>query len=152
MSGRNTPAGAPPARRPTAGRVGLTVAGLVAIVIGGALLTVPATFHAGNGIEYAGNSSLLSETRGAGGALLATGVLVMLGGYVRRLTYPAALVGAVVYLAYGLSRLLGMMLDGPPAAGLVAATVVELILGVVCGRLVLRYDRQPVTPLLSDGA
>ncbi|MEV4712335.1 DUF4345 domain-containing protein [Micromonospora sp. NPDC049374] len=142
MSGRNTPAGAPPVPRP--GRVGLTVAGLVAIVIGGALLTVPATFHAGNGIEYAGNSSLLSEARAAGGSLLATGVLVTLGGYVRRLTFTAALVGAVVYLAYGLSRLLSMALDGPPATGLVAAMVVELILGAVCGRLVLRYDRQPV--------
>ncbi|MFV2013238.1 MULTISPECIES: DUF4345 domain-containing protein [unclassified Micromonospora] len=114
-------------------KVIFVVAGLVVVGIGGAVLTAPDAFHAGNGIDFAGNSSLLSETRAAGGALLATGILVTLGAFVRRLTFAAALIGATVYLAYGLSRLLSIALDGMPATGLVAAAIAELVLGTACG-------------------
>ncbi|WP_326549340.1 DUF4345 domain-containing protein [Micromonospora sp. NBC_01813] len=133
-------------RVPVAVRAILVVAGLVVVGIGGAILTAPGAFHAGNGIEYAGNSSLLSETRAAGGALLATGVLVTLGAFVRRLTFTASLIGAVVYLAYGLARLLSVAVDGLPADSLVAAAVAELILGVACGYALHRTVRGPVPP------
>ena len=117
----------------------LAVAGLVAVGVGGAILIAPGAFHAGNGIEYAGNSSLLSETRAAGGALAATGVVVTLGAFVRRLTFTASLVGAVVYLAYGLARLLSVALDGLPADSLVVAAGVELALGLACGFTLVRH-------------
>ncbi|MFY1695895.1 MULTISPECIES: DUF4345 domain-containing protein [unclassified Solwaraspora] len=129
-------AGAVPRSRTQA--VILAVAGLVVVGIGGAVLAAPEAFHAGNDIEFGGNPSLLSEIRAAGGALLATGVLVALGAFVRRLTFTAALVGAAVYLAYGLSRLFSMAVDGLPATGLVAATVAELILGAACGHVLYR--------------
>ena len=119
----------------------LAVAGLVVVGVGGAVLTAPAAFHAGNGIEFGGNPSLLSETRAAGGALLATGVLVTLGAVVRRLTFTAALVGTAVYLSYGLSRLFSMAVDGLPSTGLVAATVAELALGAACGYVLYRQRR-----------
>ncbi|MFY1652076.1 DUF4345 domain-containing protein [Solwaraspora sp. WMMB762] len=127
-------------------KVILVVAGLVVVGIGGAVLTTPDTFHAGNGIDFAGNSSLLSEIRAAGGALLATGILVTLGAFVRRLTFAAALIGATVYLAYGLSRLLSIALDGMPATGLIAAAVAELVLGAACGHVLYRNRRAGASP------
>ncbi|MDG4767938.1 DUF4345 family protein [Solwaraspora sp. WMMD406] len=123
-------------------KVILVAAGLVVVGVGGAILTVPDAFHAGNGIVYAGNSSLLSETRAAGGALLAIGLLIALGAFVRRLAFTATVVGTVLYLAYGFARLVSLAVDGPPASALVAATAVELVLGVACGYALVRYRRR----------
>jgi hypothetical protein len=119
-------------RHPALTRTVLIVSGLIALTIGGAILCAPAAFHTSNDIHFGDNNSLLSETRAAAGALLTTGVLMTLGAFVPRLTFSAALVGAMTYLAYGLSRLLSLMLDGVPASGITVAAAVELVIGVAC--------------------
>lgn len=120
----------------------LFVAGLVVIVIGAANLFAPVAFHRANGIEVAPDIGLLSETRAAGGVLLVAGIFIMLGAFSARFTVAAAAVGAVGYLAYALSRLLGIALDGMPAGGLVLAAVVELVLGLACTYSLLRRSRE----------
>ncbi|WP_447003490.1 DUF4345 domain-containing protein [Saccharothrix isguenensis] len=120
---------------PAVPRAVLSVSGLVLVVIGAASLFAPVAFHAVNGIDAAGGPSVLSELRAAGGGLLAAGSVVLSGAFVPRLTATAAVLGALVHLSYGLSRLLGMAVDGMPAAGLVLATAVELLLGVACARV-----------------
>ncbi|GGM11874.1 DUF4345 domain-containing protein [Dactylosporangium sucinum] len=124
-------------------RATLFVAGLVAVAIGGFALLAPAAFRSAYGIETAGNLSLLSETRAAGGGLLAVGVVVALGAFVRRLGGPAALLGASVYGAYGLSRLLSLAADGRPADGLLLAAAVELLLATACAVILPRAIRAP---------
>ncbi|MGK4007074.1 DUF4345 domain-containing protein [Sorangium sp. So ce1036] len=124
--------------------VTLLIAGLVLLGIGGATLLAPAAFHATSGIELGDSRSLLSETRAAGGSLLGSGVLIMLGAFASRLAFTATIVGAVTYVSYGLSRLLSMAVDGMPAQALVLATVVELVLGLSCvAALVWRRERRP---------
>ncbi|WP_437969379.1 DUF4345 domain-containing protein [Sorangium sp. So ce260] len=113
-------------------KVTLFIAGLVLIGIGGATLLAPVAFHATSGIELGDSRSLLSETRAAGGSLLGTGALILLGAFSSRLAFTATVVGAVTYVSYGLSRLLSMAADGMPAQGLVLATAVELVLGLSC--------------------
>lgn len=107
----------------------LLASGLLALGIGGALLLDPVGFEAGAGIELGRNASLLSEMRAQGGALLAGGVLIMTGAFVPAMTRASAVVAATVLLAYGLARVLGIMLDGTPSDTLLAATAVELGLG-----------------------
>lgn len=116
----------------------LFTAGLVLLVVGAAGLTAPAAFHEANGIEVTADAGLLSETRAAGGVLLAAGAFLVLGAFVARFAVPAAAVGAVGYLAYGLSRLLGMAVDGMPGSGLVTATMIELVLALACTYVFLR--------------
>ncbi|MEU0478305.1 DUF4345 domain-containing protein [Streptosporangium sp. NPDC006013] len=120
-------------------RLVLFVSGVVAIGIGAATLFAPAAFHGTNGIELGSDAGLLSETRAAGGALLAAGVLVVLGAFVARLAFTATVVGAATYLAYGLSRLLSIALDGIPASGLVLAAALEIIIGLACVFVLVRY-------------
>ena len=93
----------------------LFVSGLVATGIGAAILFTPAAFYALNGIRLGNDISLLNEIRAPGGALLAIGLLIMSGAFVTRLTFTATLLAALLYLAYGLSRILSMAIDGMPA-------------------------------------
>ncbi|GAA0825443.1 DUF4345 domain-containing protein [Streptosporangium amethystogenes subsp. fukuiense] len=123
-------------------RLILLVSGVVAVGIGAATLFAPAAFHGANGIELGSDAGLLSETRAAGGALLAAGALILLGAFVARLAFTATVVGAATYLAYGLSRLLSIALDGIPASGLVLAAALELIIGLACAFALVRDRRQ----------
>ncbi len=117
----------------------LLISGLIMTGVGGAILFMPVAFHAGNGIDLGGNISLLSEVRAPGGALLASGILVMLGAFVTQLTFTSVVVSALIYLSYGISRILSLAIDGMPAEGLVQATVLEIIIGLLGVFALLRY-------------
>ena len=113
-------------------RVLLLVSGLLAIVIGAALLFRPAQFHASNGILIGTDASLLSEIRAPGGGLLVLGLMILFGAFVTAWALASTTIAAAVYLAYGASRLVSIGLDGIPGPGILAATAVELLLGVIC--------------------
>lgn len=110
----------------------LIMAGLVASAIGGAILLAPHAFYETYGIALGSNASQLSEIRAQGGGLLASGLLIGSGAFVSRLAYTSALVASLLYLSYGTSRLIGMGLDGLPASGLVQATALEIVIGLLC--------------------
>lgn len=114
----------------TGSKVVLAISGLVAMVIGGAILVTPAAFFASSGVALSADPSLLSEVRAPGGALLVAGLVIALGAFFAELTLTAGVVSALLYLSYGLSRVLGMAVDGMPATGLVVATAVEIGLGL----------------------
>lgn len=117
----------------------LLLSGAIASGIGATILTVPSTFYASYGIVLGTDPSVLSETRAAGGSLLAMGLLMMAGAFVSALTFTAILVAVFVYLSYGLSRLLSLALDGWPDSGLVEAAVLELAIGPILVVALFRY-------------
>jgi hypothetical protein len=117
----------------------LIISGLIATGIGGAILFTPVAFQASAGIDLGGNISLLSEIRRLGGALLASGILIMLGAFVAKLTFTSTVISIMIYLSYGISRILSMAIDGMPAEVLVMATVVEIIIGLVSLFALLKY-------------
>ncbi|MEM6995550.1 MAG: DUF4345 domain-containing protein [Myxococcota bacterium] len=110
-------------------RLLLLASGVVALAVSGGLLLDPVRFEAGAGVVLSADPSVLSEVRAPAGALLAAGVLVTIGAFVRSYTAAAAGVAITLLLSYGLARVFGMVLDGVPSDALVAATVVELGLG-----------------------
>jgi hypothetical protein len=117
----------------------LFVSGFILTGIGGAILFMPMALFASNGIDLGGNISLLNEIRPPGGALLASGLLIMSGAFVTKMAFSAAVLTILVYLSYGISRILSMAIDGIPAKGLVVATVVEIIIGLVGIFAFLKY-------------
>jgi hypothetical protein len=121
-------------------RIVLLASGAVALAVGGASLFAPVAFRGQYNIDIGDDVNLLSETRAAGGAVLAVGLLLVAGAFVGRLAFAAALAGAVCYLAYAASRAVSAVLDGAPTGGLVAGGVVELALGLACAYLVARSD------------
>jgi len=120
----------------------LFISGLILAGVGGAILFMPAAFHATNDIELGGNISLLSEVRAGGSALLASGILVMSGTFVAKLAFTSAVVSSLVYLSYGLSRILSIAVDGMPAEGLVQAAALEIIIGLACAFALAKYREQ----------
>ena len=116
----------------------LLVAGAVAVLVGAALLLAPVGFSDGYGIVLSDDPSALSERRAPGAALLAIGGLLLAGAFTPRLRFAALLVGALAYLAYGLARVLSLVVDGRPADGLLVAGAVELALGVALLGALLR--------------
>jgi hypothetical protein len=109
----------------------LFLSGFIGVVVGAAILFYPVPFYATSRIELGGNISLLNEIRASGGSLLATGILVMLGVFVEKLTYTALVVSTLTYLSYGLSRLLSMTVDGLPTKDLIVVAGLEIVIGLI---------------------
>ena len=120
----------------------LFLSGLIATGIGASILLDPVTFHGASGIKLADDINLLNEMRAAGGALMAIGVLIILGCFIARLTYTATLVASLMYLAYGFSRVLSFGFDGLPNAALIQVAVLELVIGALCIFCLLKYRAQ----------
>lgn len=112
-------------------RTSLGLAGAVAGFIGAAILAAPQAFFAGNGVELNANPSLMSEVRAPGGLLLIAGVYLLHQAFVSRHLRLALIIGASVFGAYGMARLLSFALDGVPSTSLIVATVVELAIAIV---------------------
>ena len=111
----------------------LIVAGIIMLVVGFGILFVPFSFHAGVGLMLDHDAVLLNELRSPGGALLVAGVVVVVGAFRAGLGYPAMMLAFVVYMSYGLSRIVSFALDGLPGAGLMQVTVLEIVMGLICG-------------------
>ncbi|MCJ8337953.1 MAG: DUF4345 domain-containing protein [Pseudomonadales bacterium] len=117
----------------------LFLSGLIAAGIGASILLDPVAFHGASGIKLADNINLLNEMRAAGGALMAIGVLIILGCFINRLTYTATLVASLMYLAYGFSRVLSFAFDGLPTPALVQVAVLEIAIGALCIYCLIKY-------------
>ncbi len=110
----------------------LLISGLIAAGIGGVILFFPADFYAPYNIDVMSNISLLNEMKASAGALLASGLIIMAGAFVSKLTFTSSLLAGVLYLSYGLSRILSMVADGMPAEGLQQAAILEIVIGLIC--------------------
>jgi hypothetical protein len=134
-------------RKSTIRKTILIVSGLVATTIGMLIVAQPMAFYAENGIDLSGQTSLLNETRASAGFLLASGLLILSGAFVSKLTFTSLVVSVVLYLAYGLARVLSLVVDGGPAQGLVLAMVLELGIGLVALWVLIKY---PPISVASD--
>lgn len=118
----------------------LFVSGLILLGIGAVTLFAPVAFLGTSGIDLGGQVNLLSEIRAAGGALLASGTLIILGVFVAKLTFTSTVIAIMVYLSYGVARILGMAIDGLPAQEFVVVTVVEIVIGLAGVFALLNYQ------------
>jgi len=110
----------------------LSVSGLTAVGIGTAILIIPVPFYAANGIELGSDASLLNEIRAPGGALLTMGLLIFAGLVRAGFARVSMLIGAAIFLSYGLSRGVSIALDGWPDIALVEAAAIEIAIGTFC--------------------
>lgn len=117
----------------------LLLAGLIGFGIGASIVFAPVAFHTQDGIDLAGNTSLLSEVRAPGAALMVCSLCIALGAFITELTFTSTLLGTLLYLSYGLSRLLSIALDGLPHPILVQAAVAELVIGALCMFALVKY-------------
>ena len=118
----------------------LFFAGLIAIGIGAATLFAPVDFLGRLGIDLVGQTNLLSSIRAAGSAFMASGIVIILGVFVAKLTFTSTIISTLMFLSYGLARILGMVIDGIPANAIAAATVLEMTIGLAGVFALLKYQ------------
>lgn len=119
-------------------KVILLASGVVAVGIATTILFAPEVFYAGYGIEIGGDPTLVNELKAPAGALLIAGLLMFAGVFRTELVMVSLTTASVVYLSYGLSRLLSIVMDGLPDSSLVGAAVIELGIGAACLLALLR--------------
>lgn len=110
----------------------LLAAGVIGCIVGAGMIFTPVQFHASSGIELSPNVNLLNEMRAAGGPLFFSGIVIIAGVFVRRLTVTAWLLAALMYLSYGFGRLVAVMFDGIPDTFFLWILGFEIVVGVVC--------------------
>ena len=124
----------------------LFLSGMLLLVFGGTILLLPHAFYANDGISLGNDPSLLSEIRASGGLLTGSSLVILFGTFRPSLRSLAVILAVLVYGSFGISRLLGMVLDGMPSDGLIIATAIELIIAVI-GLIILCYQ-----PLAGDSS
>ncbi len=117
----------------------LIISGIIGAFVGVEILFLPVTFYETSGIILGSNVSLLNEIRAPGGALLASSVLIIIGAFWSRLTFTSIVLATLLYLSYGLSRILSMIVDGRPAEMLIYVSVLEMVIGLVCAFMLVRF-------------
>lgn len=120
----------------------LIISGITGIGIGCSLLFFPVAFEASAGIHVGDNVSLLSEIRAPGGVLITGGVIIVSGVFVSTLTHTSLLISTLIYLSYGISRIIGVIADGFPHKALLIALFVELLVGLISLFVFIRFNRK----------
>jgi len=110
----------------------LLASGLLATGIAATILFAPDAFYASYGIDIGSNVGLTNELKAPAGVLLTAGLLMLTGAIRAELAVLSLATATVIYLSYGLSRLLSMAIDGVPNSALVTAAVLEIAIGVFC--------------------
>jgi len=121
----------------------LVVSGLLAAGIATMIIFVPDAFYAGYGIDPGANVNLASELKAPAGMLLISGLLMFAGIIRSEFVIPSLGLATVLYLSYGLSRLVSMSIDGVPDSALVSAALLEIVVGLSCYAS-LRYLRKSI--------
>lgn len=117
----------------------LFVAGAVFMAAGIGTLFFPIEFSAKHGVDLIQNTPTLNDIRGAGGLMLASGIIILLGVIHHRMAFTSTVVTAVMYSVFALSRMLSFQLDGSFTEGLLKATIVEVILGALGIFALIKY-------------
>ncbi len=113
-------------------RLILALSAIVAVAIAGTIILAPDLFYSGYGIEVGGNATLANELKAPAGALLVAGLFMAVGIFRADLAVVSLATATVVYLSYGVSRVVSIAVDGLPHSGMVSAAGIELVIGVIC--------------------
>lgn len=128
----------------------LLVSGLIATVIAGMILLAPTAFYGGYEIEVGANVSLTNELKAPAGLLLLAGLLILVGVFRSDFIISSLTTATVVYLAYGLTRILSMAMDGMPNDGIVGAAAIEIAIGGICLLDLLRHRNTTTARRAAD--
>lgn len=123
-------------------KIYLIVSGLLLAVIGGLTAFNPINIKANEGIEIAGNASALNDVRSFGMLLLVTAIFLIAGVLKSSLRKSATISAIILFLSLAVGRVFSMLIDGMPSDGIVKATGLEFILGIVGAILFFIYQER----------
>jgi hypothetical protein len=92
-----------------------------------------------NGISLGDEISGINEAKGAAGAIIAFGILIMLGAFNRKLSYTSVITASTLYLGFGVARFMSYIIDGYPGDMIMTGMWGELVLGLIGFFAFFRY-------------
>ena len=117
----------------------LILLGLNLTVLGSWRVIDPIAFFEFNGMILSNDVGLLNEARGAGGAVVGFGILILLGAFNQKLSYTSTIAAIVLYLGFGVARVIGFVLDGNPGEMIVQGIIGEFVFGLVGVFALVKY-------------
>jgi len=120
----------------------LALSGIIGVGIGLSALFWPRAFFASSGTVLGDDISLMSEIRAPAMVLVLFGAVMLVAVVVPSIRKAALWAAALLYLSYGLGRVISVMLDGMPHVNILMALGIELGIGLLCIYM-LRAHRAP---------
>ena len=117
----------------------LILLGLNLTVLGSWRVIDPIAFFEFSGMILSNDVGLLNEARGAGGAVVGFGILILLGAFNRKLSYTSTIAAIVLYLGFGVARVIGFVLDGNPGEMILQGIIGEFVFGLVGVFALIKY-------------
>lgn len=117
----------------------LILLGLLLTILGSWRLFDPITFFENSGLILSNGAGLLSEARGTGGVVAGFGLVVLLGAFSQRLSYTSTVAAIVIFLGFGIARVVGFALDGNPGEGIIQGIIFEFVLGLLAVFALFNY-------------
>jgi hypothetical protein len=115
--------------------------GLFLIVFGAGRVFLPSEFYALNGLTLGDDVSMLNEARGAGGVMLGSGILIMMGVFLEKMRFTSTVIAILAFLSYGIARLIGIAIDGLPNEKIIQGIIAEFIFGITALVAFLKYQK-----------
>jgi len=117
----------------------LIVLGLPLIIFGLWRLLDPISFFNFSGLLLSTDAGLLSEARGAGGAILGFGILIFLGAFNKKLAFTSTIVAMILFLGFGMARIISLVVDGNPGSMIFQGIIGEFVFGLLAVFLLIKY-------------
>jgi hypothetical protein len=113
--------------------------GFFLIIIGSWRLIDPVTAFESLGLILSEDVGLLNEARGAAGAMVGLGFLILFGAFKKKITFTSTLVATVFFLGFGIARVIGIILDGNPGDALLKGIISEFAFGFLALFALIKY-------------
>ena len=110
----------------------LVLSGAVGFGIGLSALFWPRAFFASSGTILGDDISLMSEVRAPAMVLVLFGAVMLAAVFIPQIRRGALWAAALLYLSYGLGRVVSVVLDGVPHINILMALGIELVIGLLC--------------------
>jgi hypothetical protein len=120
-------------------KVILIILGLLLIGLGSWRLFDPIGFFQNSGLILDNHVGLLNEARATGGVVVGFGLLILLGAFIKKLSYTSTIAAIVLFFGFGVARLIGFAMDGNPGDPLMQGIIIEFALGLIGVFALLKY-------------
>ncbi len=126
-------------KKSTVLKIILIIFGLLLTALGSWRLFDPITFFENSGLILSNDVGLLNEARATGGVVTGFGLLILSGAFIRKLSYTSIVAAIVLFLGFGIARLIGFVMDGNPEEALIQGIVFELVFGLLAVFACFKY-------------
>ena len=117
----------------------LILLGVNLVVLGSWRLLDPIGFFDFSGLLLSADAGLLNEARGTGGAIIGFGLLILLGAFKKKMAYTSTIVAIVLFLGFGIARVISLVVDGNPGEALYKGIIGEFAFGLLALFALIKY-------------